>query len=244
MNLAPTLAKTGFSIWLMNYPDDQPISDSAELFHQQLQWLQQQGVSSITIIAHSMGGLVSRDLLSRPEWLTDKNIPQVSQLILVGTPPTRAQSWHGCASLPSCATSLPRSPNGEFGWLNAIFDGAGEAGLDLTPGSPFLTQLNSRPAPPDTRIMVIAGQLGQIDKQRLQTAIANHRETLPEGTEVALLQLFEQIEAALAILGDGLVSLNSARLARSGVPHPSAALTSRSSATSPPRANAYHRRSR
>ncbi|MBA1331756.1 acetyltransferase, partial [Candidatus Endoriftia persephone str. Guaymas] len=79
MNLAPTLAKTGFSVWLMNYPDDQPISESAELFHQQLQWLQQQGVSSITIVAHSMGGLVSRDLLSRPEWLTDKNIPQVSQ---------------------------------------------------------------------------------------------------------------------------------------------------------------------
>ena len=211
MNLAPTLAKTGFSIWLMNYPDDQPISDSAELFHQQLQWLQQQGVSSITIIAHSMGGLVSRDLLSRPEWLTDKNIPQVSQLILVGTP-NQGSELARLRFFAELRDQFAEIPNGEFGWLNAIFDGAGEAGLDLTPGSPFLTQLNSRPAPPDTRIMVIAGQLGQIDKQRLQTAIANHRETLPEGTEVALLQLFEQIEAALAILGDGLVSLNSARL--------------------------------
>ena len=32
MNLAPVLLKEGFSVWIMTYPNDQPITESAQFF--------------------------------------------------------------------------------------------------------------------------------------------------------------------------------------------------------------------
>jgi pimeloyl-ACP methyl ester carboxylesterase len=63
--LAPALLKSGFKVWLMHHPNDQPIVESARLFFKELKALKQRGVDRISIVAHSMGGLVSREMLTR-----------------------------------------------------------------------------------------------------------------------------------------------------------------------------------
>ena len=46
---------------------------------------------------------------------------------------------------------------GEGHWLRGILDGAGEAKIDLLPGSRFLTEVNSRSHPKGVKMLVIAG---------------------------------------------------------------------------------------
>ena len=54
---------------------------------------------------------------------------------------------------------LARLTIGEAVWLGAIFDGAGEAKIDLLPGSLFLTELNARPHPEGVDQLIIAGMI-------------------------------------------------------------------------------------
>ncbi|MFA9614212.1 MAG: esterase/lipase family protein, partial [Deltaproteobacteria bacterium] len=90
-SLAPELVKKDFNVWLMHYPNDQPIVESAQLFFQELKGLKELGIDRIAIVAHSMGGLVSREMLTSPEIAyntSTKNrlVPEVGALIMVGTP--------------------------------------------------------------------------------------------------------------------------------------------------------------
>jgi triacylglycerol esterase/lipase EstA (alpha/beta hydrolase family) len=63
-SLAPALVKEDFNVWLMQYPNDQPIVESAWLFFEELEGLKKRGIDRISIVAHSMGGLVSREMLT------------------------------------------------------------------------------------------------------------------------------------------------------------------------------------
>jgi triacylglycerol esterase/lipase EstA (alpha/beta hydrolase family) len=65
-SLAPELLREDFNVWLMQYPNDQPIVESAQLFSQELKGLKELGIDRISIVAHSMGGLVSREMLTSP----------------------------------------------------------------------------------------------------------------------------------------------------------------------------------
>ena len=65
--LAPKLVEEDFNVWLMQYPNDQPIVESAQFFSQELKGLKQLGIDRISIVAHSMGGLVSREMLTSPK---------------------------------------------------------------------------------------------------------------------------------------------------------------------------------
>ena len=73
------------------YPNDQRISKSARAFARQMVALKQAGVSRITIVAHSMGGLVTREMLTHEDFYAGKGTnhetyPDVARLIMVGTP--------------------------------------------------------------------------------------------------------------------------------------------------------------
>ena len=90
-NLAPALVKDGYNVWLMHYPNDQPIVDSAYLFFMKLHGLKESGVNRLCIVAHSMGGLVSREMLTSPaigyKTSVEKGqVPEVINLIMIGTP--------------------------------------------------------------------------------------------------------------------------------------------------------------
>ena len=208
MTLAPALQAAGHGVSVFNYPNDQPIRDSAVLFAEILQSDAVAEIEEVTIVAHSMGGLVSRELLSNPALgcrKPDCRMPRVKRLIMVGTPNhgSYLARFRGLAELRE---HLSRMIDGEAGWLDSIADGAGEAGLDLIPDSPFLTELNSRELPETTAMIVIAGVIGKDEAESLARLL--------EGPDVA--QQDALVVPLAESLGDGLVSLESARL--SGVP--------------------------
>ena len=160
-NLAPELVKENFNVWMMHYPNDQPIVESARLFFDELKALRQRGIDRISIVAHSMGGLVSREMLTRPEIeynrsAKNQQAPMVAALIMVGTPNHGSQLAR-LRLFTELRDQWVRLTKGEANWLAGILDGAGEAKIDLLPGSRFLTELNGRPHPEGVDMMIIAG---------------------------------------------------------------------------------------
>ncbi|MHC4718838.1 MAG: esterase/lipase family protein, partial [Planctomycetota bacterium] len=160
-SLAPELCDQAFDVWLMQYPNDQPIEESADWFFEELKGLRERDVDRISIVAHSMGGLVSRDLLTRPEIeyaeaVRCEVVPEVTALIMVGTP-NHGSPMARIRVLAEVRDQLARLTKGEGSWLGGILDGAGEAKIDLLPGSRFLTELDRRPHPEGLSMLIIAG---------------------------------------------------------------------------------------
>jgi pimeloyl-ACP methyl ester carboxylesterase len=207
MNLQPVLVKQGYDIWRFEYPDDQPIHESAHFLYQELIRLRQKLGANIEIIAHSMGGLVIREMLTHPKFSCaecQKKRPEVNRLIMVGTP------HHGSELARFRYFSEVRDQlfSGDFHWLGGVVDGNGEAGENLIPGSLFLETLNSRPHPSDTEYLIIAGVLTTQELSQLTLQLAPLK---------ALKGKIEEIsQQVISTLGDGLVSLDSAAL--EGVP--------------------------
>jgi len=204
MNLAPALHAAGHGVSVMEYPNDQPVRDSARAFFEALQSLSAQGVGSLSIVAHSMGGLVSREMLSNPAFSCEQpacSMPRVRQLIMVGTPNhgSHIARFRGLGELRE---QVSRMIEGRAGWLDGIFDGAGEAGLDLIPGSPFLTELNAREHPIGTEMLVIAGVIAKDEAESLARLIDDAGLAPDGGMVVPMAEM----------IGDGLVSLESATL--------------------------------
>ena len=169
MNLAPALQAAGHGVSIFNYPNDQAIRDSARLFAEILQSASMRETAEISIVAHSMGGLVSRELLTSPALACERpacRMPRVKRLIMVGTP-NQGSNMARFRGLAELREHLSRMLEGEAGWLDSIVDGGGEAGLDLIPGSPFLTELNSRELPAVTTMVVIAGVIGKDEAESL-----------------------------------------------------------------------------
>lgn len=220
MNLAPALAGEDYNLWQMTYPNDQPISLSAAEFRTELSHLHASGVGRVTIVAHSMGGLVTREVLTNPDWQCRMDqclngpVPQVEKLIMVGTP-NHGSELARFRFFAEIREQAARALTGEAAWLDWIFDGAGEAGIDLIPGSEFLLRLNGRPHPRETQYFVIAGVIGDEERQQLKRKLAK-----PEYSEALSVQtidaLSELTDTLLEGIGDGLVTLESAKL--QGVP--------------------------
>ncbi len=216
MNLAPDLVAAGHGVWLLTYPNDQPIAESARLFRDQLAASPLAATPRIAIVTHSMGGLVTREMLTDPalayrEKVQKGLLPRVDQFVMVGTPNQGAElaRFRGLLEIRDQVNSLFR---GDYHWLKGIVDGAGEAGIDLIPGSAFLQRLNSRPHPAGVRMLVIAGVMSPKQKQEIE-ALARRMDTqLPEATRDLTRKLKEGLIAMAEQVGDGAVSVESARL--------------------------------
>jgi len=221
MNLAPVLAAEGFKVWVLNYPNDQPVAESAQFFLDELHTLSQNGVRTVSIVAHSMGGLVSREMLTHPEWdymgkAEREETPVIKQLIMVGTPN------HGSEMVRIRALSELRDQSvnlfkGEFNLLRWIIDGAGEAGIDLLPGSRFLKTLNRRPHPQAVEMLIIAGIMSPLQADDMERLIDSLQPKLPDKVHPALVSLKESFQKMNLEIGDGLVTVASTRL--KGVPY-------------------------
>jgi pimeloyl-ACP methyl ester carboxylesterase len=208
--LAPALDENGFVVARFEYPNDQKISASADLLTAELSQLHAIGVEHIDIVAHSMGGLVSRDALTRPGDEPDR--PEVGRLIMVGTP----QHGSPLAPLRGVAEARERLER----WLSTaswdprpLFDepapGAGEAGVDLEPESAFLVELNARPNPEDVEFTVIAGRIGSLtdDEEQAIRRSEPARTLLGKDRTDRLLNSIRDLAEGV---GDGVVPLDSA----------------------------------
>jgi pimeloyl-ACP methyl ester carboxylesterase len=187
-DLAPVLKQKGFGVFIMSYPNDQAIDASSRFFFSHMKKLAQVSPGPVAIVAHSMGGLVARDMLTRPDLdyfhkAAAGYVPEIRRLILVGTP-NRGTHMARFRILTEIKDQIYHLFVPDTHWLHCLLDGAGAAGVDLLPGSCFLTRLNQRPLPEALQIHVIAGMM------------------FP-GSDASPLK---------NRLGDGLVSVNAARL--------------------------------
>lgn len=220
MNLAPALDTLGYNVWLLNYPNDQPITESSLLFVRELQDLRKRGVTTINIVAHSMGGLISRDLLTSPsvqykELQVKDRVPKTNTLIMVA-PPNHGSQVARLHLLGEIRDHFVRLMNGGANWLDAFFDGAGEAQIDLLPDSVFLTELNQRPLPKEVDLLIIAGISSPWNKGDITRMKNKIKKIVPEfGQQVDMIGEFMQ--SMINGLGDGLVTVDSTRL--QGIPH-------------------------
>ena len=155
-DLVPALSKAGFTSWEFRYSNDQGIDRSADLLA--ASWGALPNDRPMVLIGHSMGGLVIRDFVTRwrhatavPEVLAG---PQVSRVILVGTP-NQGSDWVWLEP----RDQLTAIREQRFSMLSGLQDGTGVAKIDLRPGSRFLENLNTRPWPAAVRLWIIGGLL-------------------------------------------------------------------------------------
>lgn len=147
--LAPALADAGHAVVRFDYPNDQPAAVSAGLLRAALAELHARGVAEVPIVAHSMGGLLARDALTRP----GPGLPRTPVLVTLGTPfgGSPFSAFQPLAEAREHAQRYLASGDRDPARLLAgLHDGRGEARHDLAPDSAYLTELMARPWPPRT----------------------------------------------------------------------------------------------
>ncbi|MGD9691112.1 MAG: lipase family alpha/beta hydrolase [Phycisphaerales bacterium] len=222
-DLAPMLRAQRHHVVRFDYPDDQPLRASGDELIAALARLRARGVTSVDLVCHSMGGLIARDVLTRPDaYASDARgnastagaLPAVERWIMMAVP------HHGAPLarvrfIAEAREHLVRwfesdgmDPRQLLGFLK---DGAGEAGADLLPGSDYLTDLAARPLPANVRITNVIGALADGQRQRLEGVLHSDwiAKVLPP-REVE--RLTAALDSASECLGDGIVSVDSARL--------------------------------
>ena len=221
-DLAPALENAGHVVLEFLYPNDGPVDASADLLALVLARLDGAAEVKLDIVAHSMGGLVVRDMLTRPllEGARTDILPGVDRFIMCGTPN------HGSALAPLWTLTdlrerAVRGARGEDMRSGSLEEGRGLAALDLAPGSPLLRALAARPLPQDVAITIIAGRLVIDPDTAIGDAADRARKTLKDGDApnwatdmVNRLDraLRQAATGAIAAIGDGMVPLESAKL--------------------------------
>ena len=214
-DLIPALGTAGFEVWEFRYPNDQGIDRSAAYLAER--WADLPGDRPMVLIGHSMGGLVARDFVSRLRHPVGEPPqaagPAVSGVILVGTP-NQGSEWARLRVWLELRDQFPTGQGRRFSLFAALRDGTGEAKIDLRPGSDFLRELNARPWPDKVPLLAIAGLLLSPPQDRSAGLDAAVAETGSEDLRRSLAAWWSSIGDGL---GDGVVTLDSARLP-SGAP--------------------------
>ncbi len=228
--LAPALAAQGstigYGVARFDYPDDQHIAPSADLLAAALKNLGSRGATSVDMVCHSMGGLVARDVLTRPSsetggggWYAGSGsgrgrLPAISRLIMVGTP-NNGSPLAGLEVLAEIRENFLRWVDSDGKDLSALLgflhDGRGDASGDLAPGSNYLKDLNSRPLPTGVAITAIVGEIGQDEGAQLVRLLdwPMARQVLGDAH---VEQLAAKGKTLIDQLGDGVVPRDSAAL--------------------------------
>jgi len=208
-NLAPELADAGYAVFEFRYPNDQAVSASADFLAASLAELTAgKSPERIALVGHSMGGLVLREFLSSDRYLDFRETggAPVTQLLQVATP--NHGSWLAKLRFPlefrdQFTKDLPMRDR----FIAFFWDGTGEAKDDLSPGSDFLTALNSRSLPEGVFWGCMAGTGSPFDMN--QWLERNERWKTAKLHEV-LEHWEEGIPELVAGKGDGAVRLDSA----------------------------------
>jgi len=158
-DLAPALHEAGHVAARFEYPNDQAIAPSADLFMNALRALGEAGTEEIDVVAHSMGGLVARDALTRTQ-VDRAGWAKIRTLVMVGTPHA-GSAFAPLRGVAELRDRFQRYAEGDATLgesLDLASDGTGEAAIDLAPGSVFLEDLNARPHPEGVRMVCVVGR--------------------------------------------------------------------------------------
>ena len=212
-HIRPKLLREGYTICELTYPNDQSIVESAAFMAEQLELLRQGNVETISIVAHSMGGLVSREVLTSDAHYGGRGdggnrYPRVERLIMIGTP-NHGSPLAKLRIFGEMHEHTVRLFTGQGMLFGSFFDGAGQAADDLMPDSPFLKQLNARPHPVGVHYTIVAGNASPVTID----GIDNWRKRVPDWMPDVSLKAVDEIAEALGQvvtgLGDGAVPLKS-----------------------------------
>jgi predicted alpha/beta hydrolase family esterase len=212
---------------VFDYPNDGSIRESGEVLRQLLQKIQESSPhTKVTIVSHSMGGLVSRWAIESPnkESREPKVVSNVDQLVLI-CPPNQGSVLARYADALEISDAMAKLQRGKESFPSIVFslidDGLGEACDELVPQSDFLKELNGLNRAAHVHYSIIAGTRGPISpivrtlgmiaiREGRNRAQANGRKV----SEQALKRVDELLssEELASGLGDGAVSLKSAQL--------------------------------
>jgi len=205
--LTEVLIKKGFHVIRLNYPNDQAITKSTKYLAEQLVLLKEQGIHKLKVIAHSMGGIIARDVLTHSDYYHNfkdgfESGPIIQHLITVGTP-NNGSHFANFRLLSELGEQFLHLINGEANFLGFLYDGYGQAGKDLLPESTYLKELNNRPnlTIPTT---IIAGKIGKLHSQNLS-------QTLKDWLDPSL-KVDQLLTETSNLMGDGVVTIESAKL--------------------------------
>jgi len=210
--LIPALHEADYFVCELTYPNDQPIADSATFMAGQMAQLKEQGAKRAALVAHSMGGLVCREMLTSEQWYAGcgsghKDMPDVDRLVMVGTPNHGSSLAKFRFGVEIC-DNIVHTFSGEGMLFGGLFDGAGEAKTDLLPGSEFLKALNARPHPKGVKMTIIAGAMSPVKQDKLD----KFRQHLTPDMKDAMDNLMASLVELSDGVGDGAVSVDSTRL--------------------------------
>ncbi len=216
MNIGPAVAGAGYTVCEFRYPNDQAVRPSAAYLLHSLAGLRTRGAREAIIVAHSMGGLVSREMLTSPgigyaAGTKAGELPAVRHLIMLCTPNHGSPLAHARFAV-ELRDQCVRLFNGSGHLLSGFADGTGEAGADLAPGSAFLKELNARPNPPDVAFSIIAGVASPVSKESLATMAKAAGDESDAAKRGAMEKFHQEMESLAEGVGDGCVSVRSAKL--------------------------------
>ena len=224
-DLAPALHGAGHVVLRFDYHNDGDPACAARLLRAELDGLAPSeptgtaaGSPGVAIVAHSMGGLVAFDALTLPASDGgDAGGSAVDRLVTLGTP------WDGSPWARLRVAGEVR--DALAGWceggkdprllLMPLVDGSGEAGAALEPGSAYLSELSSRPAPEAVAVASVVGRMSPVDGGDLAGALEWAGVAEPERGPIAG-RLVAAADRGAALLGDGVVPERSARSGRAG----------------------------
>jgi pimeloyl-ACP methyl ester carboxylesterase len=214
-DLAPELAAAGYDVLRFDYRNDDSISASATDLERAMRSMRARGVRRADLVCHSMGGLVARDVLTRPGAYAGggrghEDLPDVHRLITLGTP-NNGSIWAHLAPLADVREHLGRwmsDPAEPRHLLGFMLDGDNSAGRDLLPGSAYLEELNARPLPEDVRITAIVASMTEIGDEDLACLTEPGIAARVLGPDRAGA-LAEGVRRASSFLGDGVVCIDS-----------------------------------
>ncbi len=217
-DLAPALAKAGVHVVRFDYRNDQPLAASAEELAAALADLRARGTARVDIVAHSAGGLIARDVLTRAadgmyggRAAGHDALPDVSRLIMIGTP-NRGSALARFRVVTEVREQFirwiesdGRDPAALLGFMH---DGSGEAAGDLRPGSAYLNDLNARPLPQGVAITAIVGTVADSESEELSAMLQWPivRRVL---SEEEIKEAEEGIRELAQVVGDGAVPVSS-----------------------------------
>jgi|GEM_PF-316886 len=216
----PALQQEGYTVCELTYPNDQGIDESAVFLYDQLKTLHTLGVRNVDLVAHSMGGLVSRELLTHPKMYAGdgagpgtgaQGLPAIDRLIMIGTP-NHGSEIARIRVASEWREQISRMLSGDGLLFGGVFDGAGEAGIDLLPESDFLVALNSRPLPTNVHISIVAGIASPVSDERLDSLSETLTNLVGEEQSQTVQDIRDLLTTVSDGIGDGCVSLKSASL--------------------------------
>lgn len=214
VHLIPALEREGFGVVVHDYPYNRDLDSTVKDFTRDWKAFRASRGERLpwAIVTHSMGTLPARWYVEGEAFDDD-----VCDLIMIAPPN------HG-AAIATAQTMLElierfRAVRRDDLALARLNEGLGEAAVDLTPGSPFLRELNSRPIRKSVRYHILAGDRGFIDlasRKRIEARIAFLKRAggmIGGVTRIMEGNLDAVLDEMTDTTGDGCVTVESTKLA-------------------------------